>query len=56
MTAFQEVTEEEWATVQNVEALSVSVAKFSMFEVQMSRSMAPWIQYIRKKVHELLRK
>jgi hypothetical protein len=32
VTAFQEITEEEWSTVKEVEALSVSVANYSMFE------------------------
>ena len=37
-----------------MEALYVSIAKYSMFEYQMSRIMAPWIQYMHKKFHELL--
>jgi hypothetical protein len=56
VTAFQEITEEEWATVQDVEALSISVAKHFMFDAQMSCIMAPWIQYMRKKVQVLLLK
>jgi hypothetical protein len=56
VTDFQQITEQDWATVQEIEALSVSVAKYSMFEAQMSRIIAPWIQYMRKKVRELLRK
>ena len=54
VTDFQQITEQDWTTVQDIEALSVSVAKYSMFEAQMSRIMAPWIQYMRKKVRELL--
>jgi hypothetical protein len=41
VTAFEEITEEEWATIQEVEALYVSISKYSMFEAQMSRIMAP---------------
>jgi hypothetical protein len=56
LTAFQEITEEEWETVQEVEALYVSVAKYSVFEAQISRIVVPWIQYMRKKVQVLLLK
>jgi hypothetical protein len=34
-------------TVQEAEALYFSVAKYSMFEAQMSRIMDPWIQSMR---------
>jgi hypothetical protein len=50
VTAFREITEEECATVQEVEALYVSVAKYSSCEAQMSHILAPWIHYMRKKV------
>ena len=48
--------EEECGTIQEVETLSVNVVKYSMVESQISRIIAPWIQYMRKKVNEILRK
>ena len=39
-----------------MEALSVSVARLSMFEAQMSHIMDPWIHYMHEKVHEILHK
>ena len=56
LIAFKYTTEEEWATIQEVEAMYLSVEKYSMFEAQMSCIMCPWIQYMCKKVHELMRK
>jgi hypothetical protein len=44
VTAFREITEEECATVQEVEALYVSVVKYSICEAKMSHIMEPWIQ------------
>ena len=56
LKAFKYIKEEEWETILEVEDLSVSVAKYSMSESQMSRIMSPWIQYMRKKVCEILNK
>ena len=56
LKSFELITEEEWSTIHKLEALSISVAKYSMFEAQMSCIMASWIHYMRKDVHELLRK
>ena len=42
LKTFKDMIEEEWATIQEVEALSVSVTQYSMFEDQMSRIMDPW--------------
>ena len=56
LKAFKETTKEEWETIQEVEALSISVTKFSMFEAQISCIIYPWIKYMRKKFHELIRK
>ena len=39
-----------------MEDVFVGNEKYSMFEDKMSCIMAPYIQYIYKKVHELLRK
>jgi hypothetical protein len=50
VTAFREITEEECAAVQEVEALYVSVAKYSRYEAQLSHIQATWIHYMRKKV------
>jgi hypothetical protein len=36
--------------------MSTSLAEYSLFEAQMSRVMAQWIQYMRKKFHALLYK
>ena len=42
--------------MQEVEALTVSAAKYSLFQSQLPRILAPWIHYIHEKVHQLLRK
>jgi hypothetical protein len=36
--------------------MSVSISKYSMFEAQLSRVLAPWIQFMWKKVQRLLQK
>ena len=56
LKASEYITEEEWAEIQELEALSISVEKYPIFEDQMSRIMAPWIQYMQNQVHELLLK
>ena len=56
LKSFEFITEEEWSTIHKVEALSISVAKYSMFEAQISFTVASWIYYMRKDLHELLRK
>ena len=56
LKTFKDMIEEEWATIQEVEAMYLSAEKYSMFEAQMSCIMYPWIQYMCKKFHELMRK
>jgi hypothetical protein len=45
---FRAVIDDEWIALQEIEAMSASLKKYSLFEAQTSRVMAPWIQYIRK--------
>jgi hypothetical protein len=41
--------DDTWITVQEIEAMSASLEKYSFSEAQTSRVMAPWIQYTRKR-------